>query len=337
MIARTVFKLSAFSSTALVLMACAGPSSPFGALEFGSGDGLKALFGGQSQERAAASTSPVEFSPRRQVLHQAADLEVDFSKDPTLDPANRLDLLVEYNGRNVTHAFLRDLQNQGSQNNLHYIYHDLHLSPSRRHQISFSYRSEKTEPYKQVQYLPPVCNMSAQYVIASTAPFDPKPEYLALIKAYSERYGLNPNLIAGLIAQESGFNPKAESWANGLGLTQITPLAKEQIENYKPNWKNPRKRDWRLNPARSIEGGAIYLQFLNDYWADSSAQTILQEHNVNDLNSVVLASYNSGAARVKNDIVNADEDWLAQANLREAFRYVNKVTSYCYHFSGGKE
>ncbi len=335
MSARLVFILMS-----LALSACAGPHSPFGSIEFGSGDGLSSNLNTQGQARNLASTDagPVSFSPKRQVLHQPADLEVDFSKITGLDRSKPLDLRVQYNGRDVTHAFMRDIQaNAIDHNTLHYTYYSLRLNPTRNHDISFYYRASSDEAYTNAKYLPPVCDMFAPFEIITTAPFEPKAEYVTLIKAYSERYGLNPNLLAGLIAQESGFNPTAETWASALGLTQITPLAKSQIEIYNPKLKNYHKRDWRLSPARSIEGGAIYLQFLNDYWADDSAQKILAEHNVTDLKSVILASYNSGAARVKKDIVDADEDWLAQSNLREAFRYVNRVTSYCYHFSGGQE
>jgi membrane-bound lytic murein transglycosylase MltF len=148
---------------------------------------------------------------------------------------------------------------------------------------------------------------------------------------------LNPNLLAGLVAQESGFDPEAETWAHAVGLTQITPVAAEEIETVKPNWKNIKKKDWRTIPSKSIEGGAIYLQFLNQYWADQDSTQLLIDHNATDMSAVILASYNSGAARVKKNVADTSDKWLDQPNLKEAFRYVGRVSSYCYHFSGGEE
>jgi soluble lytic murein transglycosylase-like protein len=321
-----------------MLTACAGPHSPFGALELYSGDGEYLNVANSGDERWPAS-APVDFKPKRQMLHQSADLDIDFAKDPDLDHSQPLDLKVEYNGRNVTQAFFRNSQLNASSNHelYRYIYRDLRLNPSRNHEIVFYYRNNIKEPYERAEYLPPVCNMTAPYDIINTSPFEPKKNYIKMINTYADRYGLNPNFLAGLIAQESAFDPEAKTWANAVGLTQITPVAKKEIETFKPKWARPNKRDWRLNPNRSIEGGAVYLQILSEYWDDRLAQDILRDHNVKDVKSVILASYNSGAARVKKNIVEADEEWLTQPSLREAFRYVNKVTSYCYHFSGGKE
>lgn len=38
---------------------------------------------------------------------------------------------------------------------------------------------------------------------------DDKKKYLPLIKTYADRYGIDPFIFAGLVAKESGFNPKA--------------------------------------------------------------------------------------------------------------------------------
>ena len=50
---------------------------------------------------------------------------------------------------------------------------------------------------------------------------------------------------------------------------------------------------------------------------------------------MILASYNSGSARVKNIIQEKGDEWLKDPALQEAFKYVNKVSSFCFHFSQG--
>jgi Transglycosylase SLT domain len=319
---------------AAALCGCAGPHSPFGSVEMTSGDGDEVT----SLKVQRSSTNPMTFAPRRQVLHQPADLSIVVPVESYDDYAKPLDLQVAYNGRNVTHSFLRHAEIEvAAAKQMKLTYRNLRLSASRRHDISFYYRTSDGDAYMASDYLPPVCSVFAQNDIKTTQPFEPKAEYLKLIQKSAKKYDLNPNLLAGLIAQESGFDPDAETWAHAVGLTQITPLAAEEIESVKPGWKKITRRDWRTIPSKSIEGGAIYLQFLNDYWSDADTTQLLLDHNATDMSSIILASYNSGAARVKKDIVDSDEKWLEQPNLKEAFRYVNRVSSYCYHFSGGEE
>jgi hypothetical protein len=168
-------------------------------------------------------------------------------------------------------------------------------------------------------------------------------------------YGYNSKMVAALIAQESSFNPKAISTAKALGLTQVTPLAHTEILKYRPNWKiYPRfsnlpflnlksklltkeinsTNDWRLDQKKSIEGGILYLNYLNQYWKKTEKKDILA--NVFDLDipktDILLASYNSGAYRVKKSIIKNRKDWLFDESLHEARKYVMNIKSYCYSF-----
>ncbi len=47
--------------------------------------------------------------------------------------------------------------------------------------------------------------------------------YDDIVKAVSENLGLDWLLVTAMIAQESGFNPDAKSWAGAVGLMQIMP------------------------------------------------------------------------------------------------------------------
>jgi soluble lytic murein transglycosylase-like protein len=73
--------------------------------------------------------------------------------------------------------------------------------------------------------------------------------YGAEITAAAKKHGLDPALLAGLVKQESGFDPNAGSPAGARGLTQLMPgtAAGLGVTNV-------------LDPAQSLEGGAKYLR-----------------------------------------------------------------------------
>ena len=49
---------------------------------------------------------------------------------------------------------------------------------------------------------------------------------------------------------------------------------------------------------------------------------------------ILLASYNSGAYRVKKSIIKNKEEWLFDKSLNEARKYVMNIKSYCHSFKG---
>ena len=92
-------------------------------------------------------------------------------------------------------------------------------------------------------------------------------------------------------------------------------------------------QDWRLDPDEAIEGGALYLNYLINYWNNDDNSDLLKQNRNIEFVKVVLASYNSGPARIKSKIKTDGEKWLDDDELKEAYKYVNSVVSYCYHFS----
>lgn len=344
------------------LMGCAGPVSPFGSVELWSGDGHELIITAKE-----SSTPSLYLYPKRQVLHRPTDFKMAFNLNefvldikksqqigPLIEP--NLQIKITYNKKDVSKTFFKSTKAQKTPLNLQvqYIFNKLNLKPDRRHEIDIYWRADPNKNYEKMSYLPPVCMIKASRSIATTEPFSPKTEYINEIYKTAFSENLNPSLIAGLIAQESGFNPYEVSWAKAIGLTQVTTLADNEIRAFKPQWpRDPRitklrvyelrrliqnqqitmKNDWRLDPTKSILGGALYLNYLIDYWNLPDNQQLLKNNPNTNVSEVILASYNSGAARVKNKIRNDGSAWLDSYDLKEAFKYVNSVMSYCYHFS----
>jgi soluble lytic murein transglycosylase-like protein len=96
----------------------------------------------------------------------------------------------------------------------------------------------------------------------------------AQITAAAKKYGLDPALLAGLVKQESGFNPNAGSPAGARGLTQLMPgtAAGLGVTNV-------------LDPAQSLDGGAKYLRAQLDAFGGDVTRA--------------LAAYNAGPGAVK--------------------------------------
>jgi soluble lytic murein transglycosylase-like protein len=112
---------------------------------------------------------------------------------------------------------------------------------------------------------------SAAATSTSLAPGTP---YAAEITAAAQANGIDPALLAGLIKQESGFDPNAGSGAGARGLTQLMPgtAAGLGVTNV-------------LDPVQSINGGAKYLKQQLDAFGGDVAKA--------------LAAYNAGPGAVK--------------------------------------
>ncbi len=137
-------------------------------------------------------------------------------------------------------------------------------------------------------------------------PYDPE------VNAAAKLSGLAPDLIYGVMRQETLFRADAQSGANARGLLQLLPQT-ARITARKFNLAVPTADDL-FNPAINVPLGAVYLKSLVDSF---DGQTVL-----------ALASYNAGPAAVRRWLpVQAMESDILIENVpyNETRTYVQRV------------
>jgi hypothetical protein len=342
----------------LALCGCAGPTTPFGAVDIFHPSQLQPV----DQERMPATTATdptIKFSPHHQPLHDASTFIITIEDPAGIPDDYRLSL--RYNNLDITRSFQAHAESiflDSERHRLRLTTKQLRLPPGREHAIHVTYRRSLASQSVTAQYLPPSCSVFASgHGLARVPDFDTPDTIVRLINQLANGRNLNPNYIAGLIAQESAFNPQALSFKKALGLTQITSLGELDVVKNNPQW--PRypglehmpfalvklgifdgainsQTEWRLNPALSIQGGIAYLAELTDYWNRPERKNQILEQHLDDspevLSEVILASYNSGSFRVSQAMDRLGRHWLDDEELNEAKTYVHRVVSHCDHF-----
>ena len=106
-------------------------------------------------------------------------------------------------------------------------------------------------------------------------------DYWPLIQKYARQHGLDPYLIAALVAQESSFDAGVVSPANAYGLMQILPSTGRKLARS----VGIRRFSTRVltNPETNVRLGTLYFKQLVDRFGAYH---------------YALASYNAGASRV---------------------------------------
>jgi soluble lytic murein transglycosylase len=142
-------------------------------------------------------------------------------------------------------------------------------------------------------------------------PFDSVPQsfwrvafpmpYREPLERHARSHSLDPYVVAGLIRQESEFNPKAVSVAKAYGLTQVLPSTgrylsrKAGIKRFTPNML--------FQPEVNLKLGTTFLRQQLDTWNTRWEQT--------------LAAYNAGPTRVKR--------WIQWGTFREPAEFIETI------------
>lgn len=343
---------------AAFLAGCVGPTTPLGAVDgSASGQGPVVHSPPPSGEQPDDPVARIIFSPAFQRVHEPYAWQVvvvDPAADSPLDAAR---LRVFYNGLEVTRSarfqfrVRREKVGNQAEEALRLEMPDLRLGALDEHEIFVEY-ARVNAPALVARYpFPVVEGLAGDDDVVTTAPFRVPSGVLDAVYEASRHYGLNPVVLVALIAQESGFDPHALSKANALGLTQVTHLAEADIAPHFPGWprypgieafsrRKLRKmiparihggNEWRLDPVKSIWGGAHYLAYLRDRLsADENRRRAGRTGEAWEplLTEAALASYNSGLNRILYHLDRYGARWLEQPATREAKRYVRQILSY---------
>ena len=116
--------------------------------------------------------------------------------------------------------------------------------------------------------------------------------YAKQIRKAAENYGVDPELVASVIAVESNFNERAVSRKSALGLMQLLPETAVEM-----SVRNA------FDPEQNINGGTRYLKQLLDRYGQRLP--------------LALAAYNAGPRRV--------DFYRGIPPLAETRSYVNRV------------
>ncbi|MBP7527706.1 MAG: transglycosylase SLT domain-containing protein [Syntrophorhabdaceae bacterium] len=124
--------------------------------------------------------------------------------------------------------------------------------------------------------------------------------YDGIIERHAQTHGIDPSLIKAVMKAESNFNPNAMSHKGAQGLMQLMPDTARLMKVENP-----------FDPEDNIRGGTKYLKYLGDTFGGNL--------------DLVLAAYNAGPARVKENNMNIPP-------YDETRTYVQRVKSYYNSF-----
>jgi peptidoglycan lytic transglycosylase len=134
------------------------------------------------------------------------------------------------------------------------------------------------------------------------------------IKEEARRHGLDPFMIAGLIRQETVFEPQVRSYANAYGLMQVLPSTGRAIARRNSLGGGRITTSDLYNPTLNIQLGCAYVKELIDRFGRFE---------------YVAAAYNGGPTRVSRwlkELPTGDiEEWVESIPISQTRLYVQGV------------
>lgn len=120
----------------------------------------------------------------------------------------------------------------------------------------------------------------------------PAKTYQAWVNNYANKFDINPALVYAVMETESGFNPKAVSSSNAIGLMQLKPdTAGKDVYQYVDQKSGQPSKGDLFDSEKNIRMGVAYLSLLkHDYLSDI--------HNDKIKQMVTISSYNGGIKTV---------------------------------------
>lgn len=129
--------------------------------------------------------------------------------------------------------------------------------------------------------------------------------YEDVIRESGQLYGVEPELVAGIIYVESRYNPEAVSPQGAYGMMQILPSTADFISQ-----SSGIEGDFR-DPAVNIRMGTWYYTYLSQKYSGDER--------------LVLAAYNAGETRVDGWVAEEGFDIASDIPFRETSNYVEDV------------
>jgi soluble lytic murein transglycosylase len=137
-------------------------------------------------------------------------------------------------------------------------------------------------------------------------------DFWPLIKSYSEKHGLDPYLIAALMAQESTFTAEIRSSANAYGLMQIIPSTGRRYARILG--VRPFSTASLTNPEVNVRIGTQFFKDLIDQFGGAH---------------FALAGYNAGPHRVTRWLQEApgltEDEFIENIPFPETQGYVKRI------------
>jgi soluble lytic murein transglycosylase-like protein len=140
-------------------------------------------------------------------------------------------------------------------------------------QSSASFAAQLSSATAAVPGSAPIAAVSSAGAVTGPTALPAGTPYAAEITAAASKHGVDPALLAGLVEQESNFDPNAGSPAGAQGLTQLMPATAASLGVTNVH-----------DPVQALDGGAKYLRQQLDRFDGDVARA--------------LAAYNAGPGAV---------------------------------------